>query len=177
MGEKTKFALSENVIVVVTHQDGSKERYQTKNLIGDEGDKYYAQRGAAETPSNDFTTLELGNDTVDATGWTSGHPAKGSDRSHMSSKIFGSQKAKASGYPKSDDADPDNGGGGVDVVTWKFTYAKADFSDNNVIAGLITNASPGASEPILTGFSFAAKFSKTSDDTLTVFVNHTANGI
>jgi hypothetical protein len=177
MGERTKFALSENVIVVVTHKDGSKQRYRAKNLIGDEGDKYYAQMGAGETPTNDFTTLELGNDTTDATGWTTGHPNKTSNRSHMSSKISGSQKVVASTYPKTDDTDPDNGGGGVDVVTWKFTYAKADFSDDNVIAGLITNASPGASEPILTGFSFAAKFSKTSDDTLTVFVNHTANGV
>jgi len=177
MGEKTKVRLGENIIVVVTHNDGSREIHSAENLVGDEGDKYYAQKAAGETPTNTFTTLELGDTAVDATGWTSSHPAKGSTRSHMSSKIANTQKAVASGYPKTNDTDPDNGGGGVDVVTWKFSYAKADFNDTDIIAALITKTSPGASEVILTGFSFASAFAKTADDTLTVFVNHTLNGI
>jgi hypothetical protein len=177
MSERTKLALRENVIVVVTHPDGFKETYHAKNLIGDEGDKHYAQRVCGETPTNDFTTLELGNDTVDATGWTTSHPSKTSNRSHMSSKISGSQKAKYAGYPKTDDDDPDNAGAGVDVVSWRFDYAKADFSDSNIIAGLVTKGTPGASEVILTGFSFASKFAKAADDSLKVFVNHTANGV
>jgi hypothetical protein len=177
MSEKTKLALNENIVAVLVGKDGRKRTIRAKNIIGDEGDKFYAQSACGESPTNAFTTLELGNDVVDATGWTSGHPCKTSNRSHMSSKISGSQKAVYTGYPKTNDTDPDNAGAGVDVISWRFDYAKADFGDNNIIAGLITKASPGASEAILTGFSFAAKFGKTTDDTLKVFVNHTANGV
>ena len=35
----------------------------------------------------------------------------------------------------------------------------------------------GASEPLLTGYAFAAGFAKTADDTLKVFVNHEFNGV
>ena len=169
--------LSENIVAVITRKDGKKRIIRARNIVGDAGDIYYAQKAVAETPTNDFTTAELGDNASDATGWVTSHPGKTSNRSHMSGKISGTQKAVASGYPKTNDTDPDNTGGGVDVATWKFGWTKADFAANNIIAMLITKTSPGASEAILTGFSFVAAFNKTADDTLTVFVNHTMNGV
>jgi hypothetical protein len=61
-------------------------------------------------------------------------------------------------------------------VTFLASYAKADFNHSAISHGIITNASPGASEPILTGYAFAASFEKTADDTLKVFVNHQMAG-
>jgi hypothetical protein len=177
MSERTKVAFSENVIAVLIRRNGKREIFRAKNLIGDAGDKNYAQRVCAESPTLAFTTLELGDDVSDATGWSVGHPAKASTRAHMSSKIGSTQKAVTALYPKTADADADNTGAGVDVVSWLFSYAKADFANANIIAGLITITGPAAGSDILTGFSFAAKFGKTADDTLKVFVNHTANGI
>lgn len=157
------------VIAIVEHADGSVDIYRTRNLVGDAGDVYYAESGAGETPTNTFNTLELG------TGGDA--PAKGSDRSNMTSKVSGSQEAVDVDYPKTDDDDSDNTGAAVDVVSWRFSYAKGDPVAANIDRGIITITSPGADEDVLTYFTFAASFSVTADDTLKVFVNHTMNGV
>ncbi len=165
-----KVRATENVILIVQRKDGRIERYIGNNIVGDEGDKHYAQRGAAEAPTNAFGTLELG--TAGAA------PGKTSDRSNMTTKIASSQKAASGGYPKTNDVDADNSGGGVDVVTWKFEYTKGEITGTAIDRAIITNTSPGASEPVLTYFTFAASFNLTADDQLkAVFVNHTLNGV
>jgi hypothetical protein len=136
------------------------------NIVTNAGDVHYAQRGAAESPTNAFGICELAS---------AGTPGKSANRSAFT-MIGSTAKAHASGYPKTADADSDNTGAGTDIVTFLASYAKADFSHSAISHGIITNTSPGASEPILTGYAFAASFSKTADDTLKVFVNHDFTG-
>ena len=143
------------------------------NIVTDAGDIYYAQRGAGETPTNAFGIMELttGREVAAA-------PAKTDDRGNYDTlAIAGTQKAFDATYPKSNDADADNTGAGADVTTYLASYTKADFSNGAVSHGIITNVTPGAAEPILSGFQFAAPFAKTADDTLKVFVNHQKNGV
>lgn len=157
------------VLVRVEHKDGTFDEYLTNNLVSDAGDLHYAQRAVSEALTNAFTTLELG---------TAGNaPAKGSTRADMTTKVASSQKAIDSTYPKRNDNDTDNTGAGTDIVSHRFSYAKGAFTGTAVDRGIITNASPGASEPVLTYFTFAASFNVTADDTVKVFVNHTMNGV
>lgn len=137
------------------------------NIVTDAGDVHYAQRGAAEAPTNGFEVHELAS---------AGTPSKTASRASFT-PIGASQKAHAAGYPRTNDDDPDNTGAGTDIVTFLASYTKADFSHAAISHGLITNASPGASEPLLTGYAFAAAFQKTADDTLKVFINHDFTGL
>jgi hypothetical protein len=155
-----------NVCAVLLTPRGP-ELHLASNIVTDAGDVYYAQRGAAESPTNAFGIHELAS---------AGTPAKGANRSAFT-MIGSTAKAHAATYPQTDDGDTDNTGAGADVVTYLGSYAKADFNHAAISHGIITNTSPGASEPILTGYAFAAPFAKTADDTLKVFVNHTANGV
>lgn len=155
-----------NVLAVLERPDG-KLLIPASNIVTDAGDVYYAQRGAAESPTNAFGILELGS---------AGTPGKTANRSSFT-QIAGTQKAHDTGYPKSNDADADNTGAGTDVVTYRTSYTKADFNASGISHGWITNATPGTSEPLLTGYAFAASFNKTADDTLKVFTNHQLTGI
>ncbi len=158
---------NENVITVVT-KDGKKKIFRAKNIVGNEGDKYYAQKSCGETPTNTFANAVLGTGSVAAT--------KSDDYSDLT-PISGSEKAVSSGYPKTNDSDSDNSGAGVDVITWKYEWSGADFSNASIREGVITKASPTGTDPILTRWVWGSSFSKDSDTTLKVFVNHTANGV
>lgn len=144
------------------------------NIVTDAGDIYYAQRGAAESPTNAFGIHELFTGRE-----SSSTPAKGDNRGNYDSLAIGStQKAHTATYPKTNDADADNTGTkGTDVVTYLATYAKGDFNATDITHGIITNSSPGGSTPILCGYQFGAAFDKTADDTLKVFVNHEQRGV
>ena len=139
------------------------------NIVTDAGDLFFAQRGAAETPTNTFATLEL---------CSAGTPGKAANRSAFT-PIASTEKDADGTYPKTNDADADNTGAGTDIVTRLTSYAKADFSTapTDITHGIVTNATPVASEPLLCGFAFGQAFGKTSNDTLKVFVNHQMNGI
>ena len=142
--------------------------HKTRNIVTDAGDVYYAQSAVGETPTNDFDSLELGS---------AGTPAKGADRSDFT-PIASTEKLETATYPKTNDGDSDNTGAGVDVATHQFAYAAGDFNHAAITHGWITNPTPGASEPILTGFAFTGgAFAKTASDTLKVIVNHTFNGV
>lgn len=137
------------------------------NIVTDAGDLYYAQRSAGEASTNAFGVHEL---------CSAGTPAKGANRSAFTT-IASTEKLHAATYPKTNDGDADNTGAGTDIVTYLASYGKADFSHAAITHGIVTNATPGAAEPIMTGYAFAAAFGKTSNDTLKVFVNHNMNGI
>lgn len=157
-----------NVLGVLTDESG-KKLIPASNIVTNDGDIYYAKRMAAESPTNTFTTHYVGK---------TGTPTKPANYSTFSGGIItASVKTVSAGYPKTNDADTDNTGAGVDICTHLAEWAKADFNDTGIAIGLITNATPGASEPLLTGYSFAASFDKTSNDTLKVFVNHEALGV
>lgn len=162
-----------NVLALIGPRQAPKRLVPAANIVTDAGDVYYAQRGAGEAPTNAFAIMELftGRE-VAAT------PAKSDNRGNYDANaIAGTQKAFDATYPRSNDADADNSGAGPDVTTYLTSYTKADFNDPAISHGIITNAAPGASEPILSGFQFAAPFAKTADDTLKVFVNHQKNGV
>lgn len=137
------------------------------NIVTDAGDLFLAQLSAGEATTNAFTTWEQG---------TAGTPAKGADRSAFT-PIAASQLVEDGTYPQTNDGDADNTGAGTDVRTSRASYSAASFADAAISHAWITNPSPGASEPLLTGFAWAAPFAKGATDTLKVFHNATMNGV
>ncbi|MDJ0513078.1 MAG: hypothetical protein QNJ62_06510 [Methyloceanibacter sp.] len=157
----------QNILAVLSSGRGNPLVIPAANIVTDAGDIYYAQNGASETPTNAFGITELGS---------AGTPSKSANRSAFTA-IASTQKAHAATYPKTNDSDTDNTGAGADVVTYLASYTKGDFNAASITHGWVTNVTPGASEPLLTGYAFAAAFGKTADDTLKVFTNHTMNGV
>lgn len=155
-----------NILAVLGRPDG-RLLIPASNIVTDAGDLFYAQLMAGEATTNSFTTHELGS---------AGTPAKGANRSAFT-PIASTQKLQAATYPKTNDGDADNTGAGTDIRTTLASYAKGDFTAASITHGWVTNPTPGASEPLLTGYAFAAGFGKTSNDTLKVFVNHEALGV
>lgn len=155
-----------NILAIVEGPEG-KILHLGSNIVTNAGDIHYAERMAAETPTNDFDVHEL---------CSAGTPGKTANRSNFT--VIGStQKANEAGYPTTDDGDADNTGSGADIVSHLASYTKADFNATGITHGIITVSGPGASEPILTGYAFSSSFDKTANDTLKVFVNHEALGV
>jgi hypothetical protein len=152
-----------NVLAVLGTREG-KFLIPASNIVTDEGDKYYAQNAASESPTNAFGVQVM---------CSAGTPAKGADYADFTA-ISGSTKAHTATYPKTNDGDSDNTGADVDIVTYLVSYTKADFNDAAISHGVITNATPVVSPPtpLLTGYAFDDPFAKSANDTLKVFVNH-----
>lgn len=155
-----------NVLAILDGPEGRK-LIGAHNIVTNDGDVHYAQRGANEAPTD-----ALGVQIM----CTAGTPGKAATDDSFTA-IVASEKAHAGTYPKTNDADGDNTGAGVDIVTWLVSYLKADFNDAAITHGIITNVTPGVAEPLLTGYAFASSFAKTADDTLKVFVNHEMLGV
>jgi hypothetical protein len=148
---------------------GEKRMVAGHNLVSTAGELHYAELiSQAATPTNVFTTGELAS-AVPAT------PAAGDNRSNYT-QIAGSEKAITAGYAKINDTDTDNSGKGTDVYTYKYEWTAGDGNWADIDGGIITNATPGASEPILTGFTIA-NFAKDSSTALTLWVNHAPTGV
>ena len=174
-----------NICVVKTSQDGKKQWFYGSNIVTNDGDIYYAKKGAGETPSANevFSSAAcvLQNPSSADT------PAKADTYSSVSNPITtsGAVQPKETGYPKTNDSDADNTGSGTDVVTYKFTWTTAQIdtsSGNAITGGAIYDSgvtSPVSGTKILTHWNFSspASFHKTSTDTLTLYVNHTMNGV
>lgn len=183
INEKSKIR-GEVVVVLTDERTGDKRVHRSKNIVTDAGDLYYAERAALLTtgtpispvPTN-FTDANGVPDMIMELYENDGAaPAKGNDRSDMGTLITGSGQAMDSGYPKVNDADADNTGAGADIVTYRVSYAKGD-ANGDIADVVLTNPSPGASEPLLMHAEFSPAFTKTSNDTLKVFVNHQMNGV
>jgi len=158
-----------NIVCVLENRDtGRKRIFKSNNIVTDAGDLYYAQLGASEAPTNAFGIMELGSAGT--------APLKSSDRSAVTTKIASSQKAFDATYPKTNDGDADNTGAGVDVVSYLVSYASGEANDAAIDRVIITNVTPGATEPLLMYATLTA-FAKTSSDTLKMFVNHTMLGV
>lgn len=157
------------VLAILRDEETGLERvYVTHNIVTDAGDTHYAQRGCAETPTNDFTQMELGS---------AGTPGKAATTSSFTLIASTAKTVKAT-YPKTNDGDSDNTGAGVDVATWTFEWTAGDFNHAAITHGWIVVSGHGAGAPILTGFAFTGgAFAKTASDTLKVIVNHTFNGV
>ena len=150
--------------------------YYTHNLVGNDGDIFYAKLGAGEVPSanEDFENgrMELNNpagaDTL----------AKTDDYSDVLTPITASRKVFDGSYPRTNDPDGDNTGAGVDVATYLTSYTTGDFNANGINGGAVLDdlTTPATSAKLLTHYSITA-FNKTASDTLKMFVNHTMNGV
>lgn len=178
---KTLQASSDNVVRVLSFPEVSpsgkqemiKEFDYTHNLVTNDGEIYYAKKGAGETPAanEDFSTgfFEMGTTayTEAETDTFTNFDVAGT------SKISGSRVAFTGGYPKTNDTgDADNTGDAVDAVSYAINYSAASWSDTDVEQGCIhDNATPVGGTKLLCVFSFTS-FAKTTSDTLKVFVNH-----
>lgn len=136
-----------------------------KNIVTNDGDQYYAE-GAVGTPSWSVAGMRLG------TGTTA--PAK--TDTDVTTLLSGSEKAIDTGYPTTNDTDPDNTGAGVDIVTWRVSYGTSEANGTGIAEGAIVDNITTPTKA-LTHFLFASAFDKTSNDTLKVIVNHTFNGV
>ncbi len=163
-------------VVAVIYDANGRARIagEGSNLVTDTGDIHYAQRveeaySSGPAPTNAFGIMELAT----AHG---GVPAKADNRSAVSGFVASSQKAFDATYPLENDPDGDTPGSGVDRLSVRVPdpTGEANAAGNTEI--IITNVTPGASEPILTHADITA-FTKTSSDTLKVFVNHTFTGV
>lgn len=161
-------AVKGNVVAVLQNEKGMR-RITQPNLIVTTGDVYYAQRGAAEVPTNAFSIFELG------IGGSA--PAKSSNRSAITTPVAGSQIAFSGGFPKTGDTDPLNTGGGASIVTYKGFWGQGVATANGIDRIIITVSSPGGTAPLLMYALFSSSFNKGAFDTLTVFVNHTFLGV
>lgn len=153
--------------------DMIKEFDYTHNLVTNDGEIYYAIKGAGETPAanEDFETgfFDMGTTAyVEAeTDTYNEYDVSGS------SSISGSIQAFTATYPKTNDTgDADNTGDAIDAVSYAVNYNAASWNDTDVEQGAIhDNASPVSATKLLSVFSFTS-FAKTASDTLKVFVNH-----
>jgi hypothetical protein len=163
-----------NICIVKTSADGEKSWIYGKNIVTNDGDLYYAQKAAGESPTSDFGgsngRMEL------RTG--SATPAKGDAYAQVATPVTASRKALDSNYPKTNDGDSDNTGAGTDIVTWRTSWTTSDFNANAIIGGCIHvgGGSPASGTKVLSHFSITS-FNKTTSDTLKIFVNHTFNGV
>lgn len=158
------------VIAILSGPSGVRV-HRTHNIVTADGDRFYAQRAAKETPTNfvdgsgNFDgVMELATDTA--------APLKNDNRSNVSGLIAGSQAAMSATYPKSNDADVANTGRSPTAVTYKATWAAGVATATGIACVIITNPSPGAAEPLLLYAKFDdGVFDKGAGDDLTVFAN------
>jgi hypothetical protein len=145
------------------------------NIVTDAGDIFYSQKATGAAATNAFANLVLG--TGKTAAWAkNGAP---SQYGNLTGPIAASNKAVSASYPMAPDTDTTNnpvgaGGSGNNVISWKFSYAAADFTQTgtNITDGVVTIAAPVSGSPLLCGFTFTTAFTKASTDTLLVFVNH-----
>jgi hypothetical protein len=165
-----KVALIGHVIAVL-ESDKEIKIIHGVNIVTDQGDKYYAQKAMGETPTKDFAGANAGLRL--GTGTT---PAPGKADNDVITFLSGSGHMKDATYPRTVDPDTDNTGAGVDIATWRYSYLTSEGNGSNINEGAVVDhtTTPTAA---LTHFFFAALFSKTSSDTLKVFVNTQFNGI
>jgi len=175
----------DNIIAVVTHYgDGMqffehpgliyKEWFFGKNLAVDDGDIYYAKKGAGETPAVNENFLQARMELRNMADT----PAKADNYGAVLGPITASRKTIDATYPKTNDTgDTDNTGDAVDAVSYRYQWTAADFNDAAIQGGCQhDNATPVAGTKLLNHFSIPS-FAKGSTDTLKIFTNHTFNGI
>ncbi len=161
-----------NVEAVLTKPEGShllKQWYWGHNLVTLDGAIYYAQQGANATPTNDFSSASgrfILRNQADT-------PVDTDTYAGVLGPIAASNNTFVATYPKTNDTgDPDNTGDGTNVVSWCSLWSTSSFSDAAIQGGCIHNGGGTPAGSLLTHFSFASSFGKTTSDTLKVFVNH-----
>jgi len=167
-----------NVCGVIENTETGYTTYNwAANIVGNDGDIYYAKKSAGETPATNENFLQGRAELQTGTATT----AKADTYSSVLVPVTASRLALTTNYPKTYDAQAnsaENAGGVIDAITYKYYWSTSSFSANGITGGMIhDNASPVAATKLLTHWAFAASFSKTTTDTLTLYVNHTMNGV
>ena len=175
-----------NICLVVSHLDGSKDWWYGSNLVTNDGDIYYAKRAVP-------TYVNVTNENFGTSACVLQNPstpdtiAKTDAYGQVSSPITttGAVRPLTATYPLTNDQDSDNTGASADAISYRFDWAtnQIDTSAGNPITGGaiydVAQTSPVSATKILTHWNFTspATFHKTSTDTLKLFVNHTFNGV
>jgi hypothetical protein len=174
-----------NICLVVSHLDGSKDWWYGANLVTNDGDIYYAKKAAGETPAS--------NEDFGASACVLQNPSSANTIAKTDAYVqvtnpivtSGAVRGLTATYPLTNDQDSDNTGASADAISYRFDWAtnQIDTSAGNPITGGaiydVGQTSPVAATKILTHWNFTspATFHKTSTDTLKLFVNHTFNGV
>jgi hypothetical protein len=161
------------IIAVLEKANGEVEVHETKNIVTDDGDVYYAQRASGTTPTNFWTSGAF--DGLMFLSQATTPPAKNQTYAALSSIQNTGGTAMISGYPKSNDSDTDNSGRGTKVVTYACSFSTGT-TYTNVADVAIAKAGASGTSPILMRALFSSTFTKATTDTLKVFVNHTMTG-
>jgi hypothetical protein len=160
-----------------------REVFIGRNLVTTAGAIYYAQNAAkgiaATVPAvtDSFNTAEWAN-----SAGSNPVPVVGANRGDMFAILTASQKAVEAGYPRVDDPDADNAGAGSDVLSWQFLWSGPSFSAVGLSDLWLTNAAPGAAEPLLNHadenvWTPSGVFTKELYHTLKLIVNHRLSGV
>lgn len=154
-------------------QEMIKQFDYTHNLVTNDGEIFYAKKGAGETPSAN-EAFNTGRFDMSTTAYSEAETDTYLEYDvATTATIAGSIQTFTAGYPKTNDTgDADNTGDAVDAVSYAVNYSAAAWNDATVETGCIhDNASPVSTTKLLAVFSFT-QFAKTASDTLKVFVNH-----
>jgi len=154
-------------VILKNHRTGEVKIIPGRNLVTNEGDKWYAQSACGETPTQTFANLYLAT----ACSEGGGDPTKTSNYSHFT-VAGGSEKAPTATYPKTNDPDGDNTGSGVDVVSWLHEYLTTDGPFTAITHQFIAAAAASGTDPILNGYKWAASWDKDASTSAKVFTNH-----
>jgi len=169
---------------IETHDEATGERGSARweNIVTAAGAEYYLQRFASQTPTN-FVNGAGAFDGVLELGTAGNVPNSASTRANMTTKVAGSQRACDGGFPKTDDDDPLNVLFGTampdsasspaieQTVTYKVSYPAGTFTATAVDRAILTNPSPGASEPVV-AYTTGTAFTVNSSTAVVVRWNH-----
>lgn len=161
------------VVAVLERSNGEVEVHETKNIVTNDGDVFYAERSSGATPTNFWTSGAFDGRMFLSQATT---PATKSDTFAALSVIQNSGgQPMDSTYPKSNDSDTDNSGRGTKVVTYRCSFGTGT-TFTSVADVAIAKTGATGTNPILMRALFASTFTKATTDTLKVFVNHTMTG-
>lgn len=162
--ELLRIAQGDALLILENHLTGKIRKIWGRNIITNEGDKWYAQKACGESPANNFANMYLAT-AGPAT------PAK-TDNYGSFTVASGSEKAKTGGYPMTNDTDADNTGKGVDIVSWKHEYATSDGPFTNIQWAFIAKAGASGTDPILNSYKWGSPWSKDTATSAKIFANH-----
>jgi len=170
-------------IVLVLRDDATGKILQRleigPNIVTNSGDKYYAQRGAAETPTRTYSAGMM----VVANSFKRAATKAATFGDFKLAGTYTGRQTFDAGYPKTNDSDTDNTGRTVDAVTYKRTYttAQANYTIKAVgISQLNATSASAAGVRELASYktlSVSLQVTKTSSQTLTAYINHTFSGV
>ena len=155
---------SDVFVVLTNHETGEVKVIPGRNLVTNAGDQWYAEKACGQVPTNDFESLYLATAGPDPV-------IKTNDYDDFTLHA-GSEKLATAGYPQCPDADGDNTGDGVDIVSWKFEYTVADGPFVAITHSFISIAGAGAGAAILNGYKWAAAWDKDAATSAKIFANH-----